>query len=70
LAAALNLAIAGTIEGRAGRIDHDSSKQTTAAAPAGGDTPTVATTEEVEIEARRLTVRDVRPVAGTCNLTP
>ena len=62
--------VVGTIEGRAGRIDHDSSKKTTAPAPAGGDTPTVATKEEVEIEARRLTVRDVRPVTGTCNLTP
>lgn len=61
--------VVGTIEGRAGRIDHDASK-TTAAAPAGGETPTVATKEEIEIEARRLTVQEVRPVAGTCQLTP
>ncbi len=62
--------VVGTIEGGAGRIDHDASKKTTAAAPTGGDTPTVATKEEVEIEARRLSVREVRPVAGTCQLTP
>ena len=62
--------VVGTIEGGAGRIDHDASKKTTAAAPAGGDTVTVATKEEVEIEAKRLSVREVRPVAGTCQLTP
>jgi hypothetical protein len=62
--------VVGTIEGKDARLDHDSVKKTTEAAPAGGDTPTVATKEEVEIEARRLTVREVRPVTGTCNLTP
>ena len=31
--------------------------------PTGGDTPTVATKEEVEIEASDLSVREVRPVA-------
>jgi hypothetical protein len=61
--------VVGTIEGGAGRIDHDAKKTTTTAAPAGGDTPTVATKEEVEMEAKRLTVREVRPVAGTCQLT-
>lgn len=62
--------VVGTIEGGAGRIDHDASKKTTTAAPAAGDTPTVATKEEVEIEAKRLSVQQVRPVAGTCKLTP
>ena len=62
--------VVGTVEEGAGRIDHDASKKTTEATPASGDTPTVATKEEVEIEAKRMSVREVRPVAGTCQLTP
>ena len=61
--------VVGTVEEGAGRIDHDASKKTTEATPAGGDTPTVATKEEVEIEAKRMNVREVRAVAGTCQLT-
>jgi hypothetical protein len=62
--------VIGTIEGRQRGIDHDADKKTTAApATAGGDTPTVATKEEVEIEVRKLNVREVRPLAGTCQLT-
>ena len=62
--------VVGTIEGKDARLDHDASKKTTAAPAAGGDTPTVATKEEVEIEAKRMNVREVRPLAGTCHLTP
>lgn len=61
--------VVGTVEGRERGIDQDS-KKTTSAAPASGDTPTVSTKEEVEVEVRRLNVREVRPVAGTCQLTP
>lgn len=60
--------VVGIVEGRERGIDHDS-KKTTAGAPASGDTPTVSTKEEVEIEVRRLNVREVRAVAGTCQLT-
>lgn len=62
--------VVGTIEGRERGIDHDASKTTTAAPAAGGDTPTVSTKEEVEIEVKRMNVREVRPVTGTCQLTP
>ena len=63
--------VVGTIEGKDARLDHDSGKKTTAApATTGGDTPTVSTKEEIEIEAKRLNVREVRPVAGSCHLTP
>ena len=60
--------VVGTVEGRERGIDHDS-KKTTTSAPASGDTPTVSTKEEIEVEVRRLNVREVRPVAGTCQLT-
>lgn len=62
--------VVGTIEGRERGIDHDSSKTTSTPAAAGGDTPTVETKEEVEMEVRRLNVRELRPVAATCELTP
>ena len=62
--------VVGTIEGNDARLDHDASKKTAAAPATGGETPTVATKEEVEIEAKRLNVREVRPLAGTCSLTP
>ena len=62
--------VVGTVEGSQRGIDHDSKKTTTAAAPASGETPTVSTKEEVEVEVRRLNVREVRPAAGTCQLTP
>ena len=61
--------VIGTIEGRERGIDQDSSKKTSTPATAGGDTPTVETKEEVEIEVKRLNVREVRAVAGNCQLT-
>ena len=61
--------VVGTVEGRGHGIDHDTKKKTEQPGT-GGDTPTVATKEEVEVEVRHLTVREVRPVSGTCTLTP
>ena len=61
--------VIGTLEGRGRGIDHDA--RTTAEAPSsGGQTPTVATKEEVEVEVRKLVVREVRPLSGACTLTP
>ncbi len=61
--------VVGTLEGGTRELDHDA-KAKTEAQPSGGETPSVATKEEVEIEVRKLVVREVRPVSGTCTLTP
>ncbi len=61
--------VVGTLEGRERELDHDAKSKTTAP-PTGGDTPTVATKEEIEVEVRGLNVREVRSVSGTCTLTP
>lgn len=61
--------VVGTLEGKERGLDHDA-KTKTEAQPSSGETPTVATKEEVEIEVRKLAVRDIRAVSGECTLTP
>ena len=39
-------------------------------AAGGSDTPTVKTTEDIDLEARQLNVREVREVAPTCTINP
>ena len=62
--------VVGTVSGRERQVDHDATKKAEVPNATGGDeTPSVKTREEVEVQVRQLTVREVRPVAGDCNLT-
>jgi hypothetical protein len=62
--------VIGTDAGRSQQVEHDATRKTDAPNATGGDDkPAVKTTEEVEVQVRQLTVRDVRPVAGECKLT-
>ena len=59
--------VVGTVAGKTQDMEQESSKKTeTAPATAGGDTPTVKTTEDIDMEVRQLTVREIRDVAPTC----
>ena len=59
--------VVGTIEGKKQEMEQESSRKTEAApATAGGDTPTVKTTEDIDMEVRQLVVREVRDLAPTC----
>ena len=59
--------VTGTLSGKTREMEQESSKKTSAApAESGGDTPTVKTTEDIDVEVRQLTVREVRDVAPTC----
>lgn len=63
--------VTGTLVGKTQEVDHDATSKTQApAAASGGDTPTVKTTEEVEVEVRQLNVATVREVAPTCVVNP
>jgi hypothetical protein len=62
--------VIGTVEGGARQVEHEAEKKNVEPdATGGGETPTVKTQEEVEVQVRQLNVRDVRPVAGDCTLT-
>lgn len=62
--------VTGTIVGKGKDIEHDAEKKTEQPDATGsGDKPTVTTQEDVEVEVRQLNVRDVRAVAGNCQLT-
>jgi hypothetical protein len=59
--------VVGTLTGKTQEMEQESSKKTEAApAASGGDTPTVKTTEDIDVEVRQLNVRQVRDVAPTC----
>ena len=45
-------------------------RKTESAPTAGGDTPTVKTREDINLEVRQLNVREVRDVAPTCVVNP
>lgn len=61
--------VVGTVSGKKQEMEQESSKKTEAApSTAGGDTPTVKTTEDIDMEVRRLTVREIRDVAPTCDV--
>jgi hypothetical protein len=62
--------VTGTIVGGATDIEHEATKKSEQPDATGsGDRPTVKTQEDVEVEVRQLSVREVRPVSGTCQLT-
>jgi hypothetical protein len=62
--------VVGTVNGKSQEMEQESSKKTEAApSTAGGDTPTVKTTEDIDMEVRQLTVREVRDLAPTCVVT-
>lgn len=63
--------VIGTITGKKQDMEQESTKKTEAApATSGGDTPTVKTTEDIDMTVRQLNVRDVRDVAPTCVVNP
>jgi hypothetical protein len=63
--------VIGTITGKTQDFEREATKKTeTAPATAGGDTPTVKTREDVDIEVRQLNVREVRDIAPTCVVNP
>ena len=63
--------VIGTVTGGMQDIERKDTKQTeTAPATAGGDTPTVKTEEEIDLEVRQLNVRQVRDLAPTCVVNP
>lgn len=62
--------VAGVVSDSARQVEHDARLKTEVPNATGGDDkPAVKTTEEVEVQVRQLTVREVRPVAGDCKLT-
>jgi len=63
--------VIGTVSGRTQDMEHKDTKKTESApATSGGDTPTVKTQEEIDLEVRQLNVRQVRDLAPTCVVTP
>ena len=63
--------VTGTLSGKKQDMEQESTKKTEAPpAAAGGDTPTVKTKEDIDLEARQLKVREVREVAPTCMVNP
>jgi hypothetical protein len=63
--------VTGKLAGRTQEMEQDARK-TTESAPstAGGDTPTVKTKEEIDLEVRQLHVSAVKSVAPTCAVNP
>lgn len=63
--------VIGTIEGKTQEMEQDT-KKTTEGTPDSreGDTPTVETKEEIDLEVRQLRVNSVRDVAPTCVVNP
>ena len=63
--------VVGTLSGKKQEMEQESSKKTEAApSTAGGDTPTVKTTEDIDVNVRQLNVREVRDLAPTCVVNP
>ena len=63
--------VVGTLSGKTQDMEQESTKKTEAApATAGGDTPTVKTKEDIDLQVRQLNVREVRDVAPTCVVNP
>ena len=63
--------VTGTVTGKTRDMEHEATKKTEATpATGGGDTPTVKTTEDIDVEVRQLNVRQVRDVAPTCVVNP
>ena len=63
--------VVGTLSGKKQDMEQESSKKTEATpSTSGGDTPTVKTTEDIDMTARQLNVREVRDLAPTCVVNP
>lgn len=63
--------VTGTLSGKKQDMEQESTEKTEAPpATAGGDTPTVKTKEDIDMQARQLKVREVRDVAPTCTVNP
>ena len=62
--------VTGALTGNGDDIDEDTTRTTEAPRSGGGDTPTVKTKEEIELEVRQLKVNQIRDVAPTCELKP
>jgi hypothetical protein len=63
--------VIGTLSGRTQDMEQESTKKTESApAATGGDTPTVKTQEEIDLQVRQLNVRQVRDLAPTCAVNP
>ena len=61
--------VVGTLSGKTQEMEQESTKKTQAApAASGGDTPTVKTTEDIDLQVRQLNVRQVRDLAPTCTV--
>jgi hypothetical protein len=63
--------VIGTVSGGTQDLETKNTRKTEAApAAGGGDTPTVKTKEEIDVEVRQLNVRQVRDLAPTCEVNP
>jgi hypothetical protein len=62
--------VTGTLSGRQDYERESKTKTEAPPATSGGDTPTVKTKEDIDLEARQLKVREVREVAPTCTVNP
>ena len=63
--------VTGTLTGKAQDVEQESTRKTNAPpATTGGDTPTVKTTEDIDMTVRQLNVSAVRELAPTCVVNP
>jgi hypothetical protein len=61
--------VTGTLAGGTQDLEQQDTTKTESA-PVAGNTPTVKTKEEIDLEVRQLTVREVRDLAPTCVVNP
>jgi hypothetical protein len=63
--------VTGTVSGKTIDMEHKASTEQKEPAASGGDhnQPSVKTSEEIDLEARQLTVREIKDVAPTCTVT-
>ena len=63
--------VTGKVSGKTLDMEHKAGAETQQPAASGGDhnQPSVKTQEEIDVEARQLTVRQVRDVAPTCTVS-
>jgi len=63
--------VTGTLTGKTRDLEQEATSKTQAPpATAGGDTPTVKTTEDIDMTVRQLNVQTVRELAPTCVVNP
>lgn len=63
--------VVGTLTGKSKDFEREATTKTEAPpATPGGETPTVKTTEDIDMQVRQLNVRTVREVAPTCAVNP